>query len=70
MFRIGSALFIPSYLTVILYRTFASSEEDGNFILMAGTDFERGFRLMLTLLCCTSSVVEHVSPMVSGGGRF
>ena len=69
MFRIGSALFIPSYLTVILYRTFASSEEDGNFILMAGTDFERGFRLMLTL-CCTSSGVEHVSPMVSGGGRF
>lgn len=30
-------LFIPSYLTVILYRVFASPSDDGNLILMAGT---------------------------------
>lgn len=36
MFRIGSALFIPSYLTVTLYRPFASASSDGDTILMAG----------------------------------
>lgn len=34
MFRIGSLLFIPSYLTVVLYRPFGSAEDDGNFLLM------------------------------------
>ncbi len=34
MFRIGSALFIPGYLTVTLYRRFASSRSDGNALLM------------------------------------
>ncbi|EGO03767.1 hypothetical protein SERLA73DRAFT_102048 [Serpula lacrymans var. lacrymans S7.3] len=34
MFRLGSLLFIPAYLTVILYRVFASPTDDGNFILM------------------------------------
>lgn len=36
MFRLGSFLFIPAYLTVILYRIFASASDDGNFFLMAG----------------------------------
>ncbi|KAH0835856.1 hypothetical protein J3R83DRAFT_9725 [Lanmaoa asiatica] len=36
MFRLGSFLFIPAYLTVILYRVFASATDDGNFVLMAG----------------------------------
>jgi hypothetical protein len=35
MFRLGSALFIPGYLTVTLFRVFASPEDDGNFVLMA-----------------------------------
>lgn len=35
MFRIGSALFIPSYVTVTLYRVFASSSEDGNVLVMS-----------------------------------
>ncbi|KAG9030072.1 hypothetical protein FRB95_004606 [Tulasnella sp. JGI-2019a] len=35
MFRIGSALFIPSYLSVCLYRIFASENEDGNWVVMA-----------------------------------
>ena len=37
MFRLGSFLFIPSYLTVILYRVFASDKDDGNLVLMSGT---------------------------------
>jgi hypothetical protein len=36
MFRIGSALFIPSYLTVTLYRPLASANSDGSTVLMAG----------------------------------
>lgn len=36
MFRLGSLLFIPAYITVTLYRTFASAEDDGNFMLMTG----------------------------------
>jgi hypothetical protein len=36
MFRIGSLLFIPAYLTVTMYRGFASSNDEGSFILMAG----------------------------------
>ncbi|KAG2143017.1 hypothetical protein DEU56DRAFT_792996 [Suillus clintonianus] len=34
MFRLGSLLFIPSYLTVTMYRGFASSNDEGSFILM------------------------------------
>lgn len=36
MFRIGSLLYIPAYISVILYRVFASASDDGNLILMAG----------------------------------
>lgn len=35
MFRIGSLLFIPAYLSVVLFRVFASSSGDGSIILMA-----------------------------------
>jgi MFS family permease len=35
MFRLGSLLFIPAYLTVIMYRGFASSNDEGSFVLMA-----------------------------------
>ncbi|KAG2008216.1 major facilitator superfamily transporter [Coprinopsis cinerea AmutBmut pab1-1] len=34
MFRIGSIIFIPSYLTVTLYRPLASAEDGGNLLLM------------------------------------
>jgi len=34
MFRIGSALYIPSYLSVILYRAFASDASQGNLLVM------------------------------------
>ena len=38
MFRLGSLLFIPAYLSVVLYRPFASASEDGNIFLMAGEE--------------------------------
>jgi hypothetical protein len=34
MFRLGTMLFIPGYLTVTMYRVFASASDDGNAILM------------------------------------
>ena len=37
MFRIGSLLYVPAYLSVILYRVFASDKDDGNLVLMGGT---------------------------------
>ena len=36
MFRIGSALFIPAYLSVILYRAFSSGGEGNSFFVMTG----------------------------------
>lgn len=43
MFRLGSFLFIPAYLTVILYRVFASATDDGSFFLMAGESTPMSF---------------------------
>lgn len=38
MFRIGTIMFIPAYLTVVLYRPFANvNPDDSNLILMTGT---------------------------------
>lgn len=34
MFRIGSLLFIPSYLTVVLYRPLASAGDDNQSVLL------------------------------------
>lgn len=34
MFRIGSMLFIPAYLTLPLLRVFASADKDGGFVVM------------------------------------
>ncbi|KXN89340.1 Protein ZINC INDUCED FACILITATOR 1 [Leucoagaricus sp. SymC.cos] len=44
MFRVGSVLFIPSYLSVILYRVFASPSNDGNFILMTALALSTALR--------------------------
>ncbi|KZS87233.1 hypothetical protein SISNIDRAFT_318515 [Sistotremastrum niveocremeum HHB9708] len=45
MFRIGSLLFIPAYLTVIIYRAFASPDEDGNILVMTCTLHANGFAM-------------------------
>jgi hypothetical protein len=36
MFRIGSLLYIPAYLSVILYRVFANDKDEGSLFLMCG----------------------------------
>ncbi|KAF8644931.1 hypothetical protein AX16_008213 [Volvariella volvacea WC 439] len=36
MFRIGTVMFIPAYLSVILYRPLASAHDEGNLLVMAG----------------------------------
>ncbi|KIK56875.1 hypothetical protein GYMLUDRAFT_775377 [Collybiopsis luxurians FD-317 M1] len=44
MFRLGSLFFVPSYLSVILYRVpFASVEEDGNLPFMAALKLSTTF---------------------------
>jgi hypothetical protein len=44
MFRIGTILFIPSYLTVVLYRPlYDVHPDDSNFILMADMLFHSVF---------------------------
>lgn len=60
MFRIGSLLYIPAYLTVTLYRVFASETEDGNFFLMTRmlTNF------LLSLLLMQVSLVLAISTLV------
>ncbi|KAF8068820.1 hypothetical protein FPV67DRAFT_1489839 [Lyophyllum atratum] len=44
MFRVGSLLFIPAYLSVILYRPFASADDDGNFLVMTALAFSTALR--------------------------
>jgi hypothetical protein len=34
MFRLGAALFVPAYLSVILFRAFVGTSAGGNVILM------------------------------------
>ncbi|KAI6044041.1 hypothetical protein EDC04DRAFT_2646847, partial [Pisolithus marmoratus] len=36
MFRLGSLLFIPAYLTVTIYRVLASPSAESNFVLLSG----------------------------------
>ncbi|KAF9467761.1 hypothetical protein BDZ94DRAFT_1287473 [Collybia nuda] len=44
MFRLGSLLFVPAYLSVILYRPFASANDDGNFFIMAALALSTALR--------------------------
>ncbi|TDL25171.1 major facilitator superfamily MFS-1 [Rickenella mellea] len=44
MFRIGSLLFIPSYLSVILYRPLASPTDSGNLVVMTGLALSTALR--------------------------
>ncbi|THH18720.1 hypothetical protein EW146_g2307 [Bondarzewia mesenterica] len=64
MFRLGSLLFIPAYLTVILYRAFASAEDDGNFILMAALALSTAVRYCGTTFAYTavSILLNYMSP--------
>jgi len=64
MFRIGSALFIPGYLTVTLYRRFASSRSDGNALLMILLSISTAVRFAGATFAFTSVAVllNYMSP--------
>ena len=55
MFRLGTLLFIPGYLTVTLYRVFASPESGGSLMLMIR---QYHFRL---LNCTAHKTLSHKS---------
>ena len=61
MFRIGSALFIPAYLTVTLYRPFASENDDGSVVLMAGECVTLRWGLTWAYRAPISPFTQHVS---------
>ncbi|KAI0074454.1 major facilitator superfamily MFS-1 [Panus rudis PR-1116 ss-1] len=64
MFRIGSLLFIPAYLTVIMYRVFASASDDGNLILMAALAISTAVRFCGSTFAYTaiSVLLNYMSP--------
>ncbi|THV01922.1 major facilitator superfamily MFS-1 [Dendrothele bispora CBS 962.96] len=65
MFRLGSLFFIPSYLSVILYRVpFASEEEDGNFLLMTALTLSTAVRFCGATFAYTaiSILLNYMTP--------
>ncbi|RDX45232.1 major facilitator superfamily MFS-1 [Lentinus brumalis] len=64
MFRLGSMLFIPSYLTVILYRVFASDKDDGNLVLMSALALSTAVRFCGSTFSYTaiSVLLNYMSP--------
>jgi hypothetical protein len=64
MFRIGSSLFIPSYLTVILYRAFAAPDDDGNFVVMAALAVSTALRYCAITFAYTavSILLNYMTP--------
>lgn len=65
MFRLGSFLFIPSYLTVVLYRApFASADSDGGFVLMTALAVSTAVRFCGVTFAFTSVAIllNYMSP--------
>lgn len=64
MFRIGSALFIPAYLTIILYRPLASANDDGSTVLMAALSVTTAIRYCGATFAYTaiSVLLNYMSP--------
>ncbi|EJD40153.1 major facilitator superfamily MFS-1 [Auricularia subglabra TFB-10046 SS5] len=65
MFRIGSALYIPSYLSVIMYRAFASKNGDGGgIVIMSALALSTAVRYCGSTFAYTSVVIllNYVSP--------
>ncbi|KAG8726574.1 hypothetical protein FRC12_023269 [Ceratobasidium sp. 428] len=64
MFRIGCALFIPSYLSVVLYRHFASSDSSGGLLIMVLLSISTAVRYCGTTFSYTSVAVllNYMSP--------
>ncbi|KAF8306022.1 major facilitator superfamily MFS-1 [Clavulina sp. PMI_390] len=64
MFRIGSTLFIPAYLSVTFYRVFASSSDDGNVFVMTLLTISTAIRYAGSTFAFTSIAVllNYLSP--------
>ncbi|QRV91052.1 major facilitator superfamily transporter [Ceratobasidium sp. AG-Ba] len=64
MFRIGCALFIPSYLSVVLYRHFASEGNGGSLLIMILLSISTAIRYCGTTFSYTSVAVllNYMSP--------
>ncbi|KIK99195.1 hypothetical protein PAXRUDRAFT_823028 [Paxillus rubicundulus Ve08.2h10] len=69
MFRLGSLLFIPAYLTVIMYRVFASPTDDGNFILMSALAISTAVRYCGNTFGYTAAsiLLNYMSPPAAVG---
>ncbi|KAF8842416.1 major facilitator superfamily MFS-1 [Paxillus ammoniavirescens] len=69
MFRLGSLLFIPAYLTVIMYRVFASPTNDGNFILMSALAISTAVRYCGNTFGYTAAsiLLNYMSPPAAVG---
>ncbi|KAL5641261.1 hypothetical protein ACGC1H_001670 [Rhizoctonia solani] len=64
MFRIGNALFIPAYLSVVLYRHFASADSGGSLLIMILLSISTAIRYCGTTFAYTSVAVllNYMSP--------
>ncbi|TFY76791.1 hypothetical protein EWM64_g7223 [Hericium alpestre] len=64
MFRVGSLLFIPAYVTVVMYRVLASPNDDGNFILMTALAVSTAVRYCGSTFAYTSVsiLLNYMSP--------
>jgi len=65
MFRIGSALFIPAYLTVILYRAFAGGGEGNSTFVMTALAISTAIRYCGTTFTYTSVAIllNYMAPI-------
>jgi len=65
MFRIGSALFIPAYLTVTLYRAFAGGGEGNSFFIMTALVISTAIRYCGTTFAYTSVAIllNYMAPL-------
>ncbi|EIN08381.1 major facilitator MFS-1 [Punctularia strigosozonata HHB-11173 SS5] len=64
MFRLGSLLFIPAYLSVTVYRAFASPDSTGNLFVMAGLAISTSIRFCGSTFAYTavSILLNYMSP--------
>jgi len=64
MFRIGSLLYIPAYLSVTLYRVFASENNDGSVLLMGALAVSTAIRFCGITFSYTaiSVLLNYMSP--------
>lgn len=69
MFRLGSLLFIPAYLTVVLYRPLASENNEGGVILMTGEGLPSDVHAFYTDIVSnlSSADTQHVSLSICDG---